>query len=663
MPRKNRNNGVYGTWEEDALKNAVRSILIDGMSKKKASKIFSIPRTTLIRHVELAKQGGGVQKKFGTNTVLTDEQELELVALILEMESRLYGLTPHDVCSLVYRYCKSHNIRNSFCDRKKEAGRDWLRGFLSRNNELSLRKPEAVSMQRAAGFNKSKVDKFYQVLESMLFDNEGNPMVPPENIYNVDESGYTVVQKPRKIIARKGKKNVGCVTSAERGKTITTVCCMSAAGSFVPPMFIFPRIRMRTDLMDHAPAGALGTCTKSGWINDEKFTEWFNHFLKSVQPKERPQKVLLIMDGHASHTRNLEVIELARQNNVSLLCLPSHCTHRLQPLDVSFFKSLNSNYDEEVRVFLRDRQRRVLESDIPLLFSGAYEKSACLKNAASGFAKTGIYPFRSDTFTDEDFLGAAATDKPLTLAASSLTPTSVSSEEQMVQASDLGLNFSSMPTQATLHDGECSVPVSEPVKGSLDSGNINCDENVIQKPSTSMRDLIPIPSKVSNSNSSGKTVKKRKVNHAAVITSSPYKNDLAAAKRDKNNLAEVTKTKSRQESVKDSGEHSNSVNERKKKPKPTKQTSEHPIIPIKSMNKTKSKQNKAAHSSISMDETTTNREYKCVYCNDVFEDPPVEPWSQCSVCLEWCHESCVPNCKAPFPRNFACHKCSSQKRK
>ena len=101
-------------WDEDSLKKAVRSILVDGMSKKKAAQIFSIPRTTLIRHVELAKQGGGVQKKLGTNTVLTNEQELELVALILEMESRLYGLTPHDVCSLVYSYCKSHNIKKLF---------------------------------------------------------------------------------------------------------------------------------------------------------------------------------------------------------------------------------------------------------------------------------------------------------------------------------------------------------------------------------------------------------------------------------------------------------------------------------------------------------------------------------------------------------------------
>ena len=43
--------------------------------------------------------------------------------------------------------------------------------------------------------------------------------------------------------------------------------------------------------------------------------------------------VLLIQDGHASHM-SIGLIELARANDVHLLCLPAHTTHILQPLDV-----------------------------------------------------------------------------------------------------------------------------------------------------------------------------------------------------------------------------------------------------------------------------------------------------------------------------------------
>lgn len=72
----------------------------------------------------------------------------------------------------------------------------------------------------------------------------------------------------------------------------------------------------------------------------ELFLAWFKKFVAfSKASKDFP--VLLILDGHSTHTKNLEVIDYARENGVSLLCLPPHCSHRLQPLDVSFMKPLS----------------------------------------------------------------------------------------------------------------------------------------------------------------------------------------------------------------------------------------------------------------------------------------------------------------------------------
>jgi len=84
----------------------------------------------------------------------------------------------------------------------------------------------------------------------------------------VDFHGFI---NPRKLLQKKEKKNVVALTSGEKGKTVTVVCCISATGTYVPPMFVFSRVRMKQSLMDHSPAGAVGTSTKSGWINDESF--------------------------------------------------------------------------------------------------------------------------------------------------------------------------------------------------------------------------------------------------------------------------------------------------------------------------------------------------------------------------------------------------------
>ena len=66
-------------------------------------------------------------------------------------------------------------------------------------------KPEAVSIQRAVGFNKAKVDKFFGLLERTCFNENGDHIVTDCNMYNVDESGFSCVQKPQKIVATKDK--------------------------------------------------------------------------------------------------------------------------------------------------------------------------------------------------------------------------------------------------------------------------------------------------------------------------------------------------------------------------------------------------------------------------------------------------------------------------
>lgn len=80
---------------------------------------------------------------------------------------------------------------------------------------------------------------------------------------------------------------------------------MSAAGRYVPPLFIFPRVRMK-DLIMHLqvqeainPAGL-------------PLTFWFDHFLSTVQPQARAQPVLYYWPMVTRATRNVDVIEKAR---------------------------------------------------------------------------------------------------------------------------------------------------------------------------------------------------------------------------------------------------------------------------------------------------------------------------------------------------------------
>ena len=69
----------------------------------------------------------------------------------------------------------------------------------------------------------------------------------------------------------------------------------------------------------------------------EIFRCYLEHIVKHTQSsKENP--ILILLDGHSSHTTSLDVLEYASEHGIVMVCLPPHTTHKLQPLDVAFFK-------------------------------------------------------------------------------------------------------------------------------------------------------------------------------------------------------------------------------------------------------------------------------------------------------------------------------------
>ncbi|GBP36605.1 Tigger transposable element-derived protein 1 [Eumeta japonica] len=321
-------------WDPEKMKLAVQAVQTKAMGYKKAVKMFSVPRTTLRR---LAKCTGEsldsvVHRPLGRKCVLPPEIEKELVEYLLFMESKYYGLL-------------------------------WI-------------KPTGTSYARVQGFNRAAVNEFFDILEAEY----SKKHYPADRIFNVDETGLTIVQsKIPAVIGKKGKRQIGALTAAERGSLVTLVCCMSAGGSYIPPMLIFPRKNYSDQLMKGAPPGAIGKVHPSGWIQAHLFTEWFKHFLEKTNPTEQ-SPVLLVLDGHYTHTRNIEILTLARERHVTIICLPPHTTHKLQPLDQTFMGALKTHYSNEIRQFMLHSNRILKPYDIAELLGKAYLKCTTGEN-------------------------------------------------------------------------------------------------------------------------------------------------------------------------------------------------------------------------------------------------------------------------------------------
>ena len=313
-----------------------------------------------------------------------------------------FGLTRTAVMALAYEIASRNGISHVglFSQEKKTAGKVWLKLFLQRHPEVSLRQPEATSIARATGFNRSSVGRFFNLLEREIDRHRFTGMT----IYNMDETAVSTVQKKcQKVLGRRGKHQIRALTSGERGTTTTVVCCCNAAGQYVPPFVLFKRKRMQVELGNGAPTGSLVTHNESGWMDKETFPMWLKHFSSAVRPSQA-NKVLLILDGHCSRTRSIEAIEYAREHGIVMLSLPPHTTHKLQPLDVSFFKPLQTFYAQQQEAWLRANPgRQITAHQICSLFNSAYVRAASTATAVNGFAETGIWPCNRSVFTEADF--------------------------------------------------------------------------------------------------------------------------------------------------------------------------------------------------------------------------------------------------------------------
>lgn len=115
-------------------------------------------------------------------------------------------------------------------------------------------------MSRITNFNKEQVQLFFDNLETVMEKFK----FTASKIYNMDETGISTVQDLGTIIAEKGKKRVGSVSSCERGRNVIVICAMNASGSFVPPVFIYPHQKISNLLSIGGPPESLYLRSKNG---------------------------------------------------------------------------------------------------------------------------------------------------------------------------------------------------------------------------------------------------------------------------------------------------------------------------------------------------------------------------------------------------------------
>lgn len=605
MVRKYKSKNAYLQWSEEAMARAKNSVLNGHLGMRAASSHFKVPYTTLQRRIKESRlrtairndpnnaQIPPIRKSIGHPTIFSTEQESELVDRLKSLSSRGFGHSSMSVRRAVYMFAKLKNINTSWSDETKMAGKDWFHSFMNRHkHSISLRKPEGLSKARAMGLNKEAVNNFYDILNGVCIklDLQDQPHI----IYNVDESGFPMNNMPLKVVSEKGKSEVASLTSLERGENVTAVVCCSASGVFIPPFIIFKGKRMREEFKHGMPPGSQVAMSESGYINEDLFLVWLQHF----QKHRSPGRCLLLLDGHISH-KSLQCLEYCMEHEIELICLPPHTTHVLQPLDRTVFKPLKTYYHHETNSFVHTNPTASITKFVfGRIFSAAWRKGATVGNAVKGFECTGIYPFHPNKISPEKFLPSTIFDNDLPACHGNAC------EEQNAKSSGMASSSSGSSVQQNPQNETSLIPT------------------------TSFSVVLPTPQKIMR-----RKISTRAKGSACYLTSPEHVGKTRAKK-----MLDFKKV----DEARNKSTRSHQVTLGKKLKRQRRLTKTTPS---------------STSSSEEITESSDEENTPCAFCGVRYLEQKSQnkgDWISCQKCCRWFHEICVG---AHGKKKFVCGKC------
>ncbi|CAH2108801.1 unnamed protein product [Euphydryas editha] len=150
------------TGHIEDLQNAIHDYKNSDIGLNECARLHKIPKATLKRHLDKSYSEERVEINKGRPTVFDSKFENVLVEHISFLEEHMFGLTITDVRRLAYKIAEQNGLKHNFNRTEKMAGKAWYYAFMKRHKDkISLRQPEATSLNRAKGFKQGKHSKLF----------------------------------------------------------------------------------------------------------------------------------------------------------------------------------------------------------------------------------------------------------------------------------------------------------------------------------------------------------------------------------------------------------------------------------------------------------------------------------------------------------------------
>ncbi|XP_039298507.1 tigger transposable element-derived protein 7-like [Nilaparvata lugens] len=372
----------YTDYSAETLQMCLNDIQNGLRSQRNAAEHYGIPRSTIKNKLK-----GNLREKVGRPTIFTEEEEKCFENHIHKLAEYGFPTNELDIRFTIKSYLDKQGRQvKQFSNNLP--GKDWVISFRKRHPKLTVRKCSNIKRARAA-VDESIINNYFNNLEVTLQN------VPPENIWNYDETNLCNDPGSAKVVCKRGSKYVERIMDSTKS-CISIMFCGNAVGEMLPPYVVFKSEHLWSTWTEGGPKDCRYNRSKNGWFDTACFEDWFTTCLLPRLQKESGTKVI-IGDNLSSHI-SVQILKICEQNDIRFVCLPANSTHITQPLDVAYYGPMKQEW-RKILTNWKEAQRGKNLSNLP-----KDEFSKLLKvlvdhlfvekkqNMISGFLKTGIQP-------------------------------------------------------------------------------------------------------------------------------------------------------------------------------------------------------------------------------------------------------------------------------
>jgi len=347
------------------------------LSKRRAADLYNVSRMTLHRRCI------GTTSRRDTHpnsSRLTKSEEETIVQYIKKQDARGFAPTLNYVADMANQLLAARGER--------PVGLNWASIFVSRKQELKTQLTRQCNWQRAMCSDMGVISPWFDLVQNV----KAKYGILDEDTYNFDETGFTMgIGNRVKVVTASEKRTQPIGIQQGDREWVTFIAAVNAMGWAISPYLVFKAENHDASWYpDLKPGWRIGV-SENGWTTNKVGLLWLQHFIEEIKERRVGSHVLLIIDGHESH-KSLAFQDLCEEHKIITVCMPSHSSHILQPLDVGCFAPLKRAYSREIRVLATDHINHIDKKAFIASFARVFELAFSKANIQSSFRATGLVP-------------------------------------------------------------------------------------------------------------------------------------------------------------------------------------------------------------------------------------------------------------------------------